>query len=213
MNKVLVIDDHPVYRRGMVSLIQAEADMQLCWEADSVSEAQRLIHELKPDILVLDLNLGEGSGLQLIKSLRTQGNHVPALVVSMYDETLFAERAIRAGANGYINKADAISHIVPAIRQVLLGKLFLSTAMAEELLSSQLLGKAYARGFGEARLSDREMEVYMMLGQGYATKRIATKLSISSKTVDSHKEHIKGKLGLTDNTSLIQHAVTWFMER
>jgi DNA-binding NarL/FixJ family response regulator len=212
MNRILLIDDHPVYRRGMASLIEVEADLQLCGEAESVSEAQRLVHELKPDVLVVDLNLGEGCGLQLIKSVRAQDIHTPILVISMYEENLFAERVIRAGANGYINKAEAVTNIVPAIRQVLKGRLYLSTVMAEQLLRSQLQGQSDVNSPCESRLSDREMEVYMMLGQGYATKRIAVELHLSTKTVDSHKEHIKEKLCIADNNSLIRHAVAWVME-
>jgi DNA-binding NarL/FixJ family response regulator len=213
MNKVLLVDDHPVYRRGMASLIEAEPDLQICAEADSVPEAQRLLQALTPDVLVVDLNLREGNGLQLIKSVRAQDNPVPILVISMYAENLFAERAIRAGANGYLNKAEAVTSIIEAIRHVLRGKLYLSSEMAEQFLCSQLQGRKGAQEQGEARLSDREMEVYMMLGLGYTSKRIAAELHVSIKTVDSHKEHIKEKLGIADNISLIRRAVTWMMER
>ena len=213
MSKVLLIDDHPIYRRGMASLIQAETDLELCGEAESVGEALRQIQALRPDILVVDLNLGKGSGLQLIHSVRSQGMDLPILVISMYDEKLFAERVVRAGANGYLNKAEAITSIVPAIRQVLDNGLYLSRPIAEHLLRYQLQGKGRAPGPCESSLSDREMEVYMMLGQGFATKRIAAELNLSSKTVDSHKEHIKEKLGIADNTSLIQRAVAWMMEK
>lgn len=211
MKRILLVDDHPVFRCGMKTLIQAEPDLQVCAEAASVAEALQLIQQQQPDMLVLDLVLAEGDGLQLIKHLRTQDNMLPILVMSMYDESLFAERAVRAGANGFINKADAISQIIPAIRRVLQGRLYLSNAIAETILTSQFKGKNKHAEAAESKLSDRELEVYMMLGRGYATKRIADELNLSSKTVDSHKEHIKEKLNITDNTSLIQRAVTWIM--
>lgn len=209
MPRILLIDDHPLCRCGMATLLQAEADLQICGEADSAAAALQLIHQLKPDLLIMDLNLANSSGLQLIKTLRAQSNKPLILVVSMYDEQLFAERVMRAGANGYINKADAVSNIIPAIRQLLRGRLYLSSTLQETLLRTQMQGQFDPAAPAESRLSDREMEIYMMLGQGYATKRIALELHLSSKTVDSHKEHIKEKLNITDNTSLIQRAVTW----
>ncbi|KKO46791.1 hypothetical protein WG68_02235 [Arsukibacterium ikkense] len=213
MSKLLLIDDHPVFRCGLAALIEAEADLKICGEAESVSTALQLIPKLKPDMLVLDLLLAEGDGLQLLKHLRAQGSKLPILVMSMYDEQLFAERVIKAGANGYINKTDTISHIVPAIRRVLQGRIYVSDAMADTLLQSNFNHKSPQHLSGEAKLTDRELEVYMMLGKGYSTKRIASELNLSSKTIDSHKEHIKEKLAITDNNSLIHHAVTWMMTK
>lgn len=213
MHRILLIDDHPLCRCGMVTLLQAEPDIQVCGEAESVAEAIQRINELKPDMLVIDLNLAHGSGLQLIKHVRARDSKLPILVMSMYDEQLFAERVIRAGANGYINKADAVTNIIPAIRQILKGRLYLSGSIQETLLRTKIQGQRDPSAPAESRLSNRELEIYIMLGQGYATKRIATELHLSSKTVDSHKEHIKEKLDITDNTSLIQRAVTWTMSR
>ncbi|WP_372625567.1 response regulator [Arsukibacterium sp.] len=211
MSNLLLIDDHPVFCCGLTALIQAEADLKVCGEAANVTDAIKLIAQLKPDMLILDLILEEGDGLQLIKHLRARGSKLPILVISMYDEQLFAERVIKAGANGYLNKADAIGKIIPAIRRVLQGRLYLSDTMTEILLHSQFNQKSNIDITGEAKLSDRELEVYMMLGKGYSTKKIATELNLSSKTVDSHKEHIKEKLAIADNNSLIQHAVIWMM--
>lgn len=213
MSNLLLIDDHPVFRCGLTALIQAEADLKVCGEAATAADALRLIQQLKPDMLILDLVLEQGDGLQLLKHLRAQGSTLPILVMSMYDEQLFAERVIKAGANGYINKADAVSNVIHAIRRVLQGRLYLSDTMTETLLHNQFNQKPNQTGNGEEKLSDRELEVYMMLGKGYTTKRIAKELNLSSKTVDSHKEHIKEKLGIADNTSLIQHAVTWLLTK
>lgn len=211
MNRILLVDDHPVYRAGMIALLQSEPDLTVCGSAESEAEALQLFQKLKPDMLITDLNLATGSGLQLLKHVRTQDSKTPILVISMYEEKLFAERVIRAGANGYINKADAITKIVPAIQRLLKGHLYLSSAMLESLVRNQLQQQDTHNTTAESRLSDREMEVYMMLAQGYATKRIAMELHLSSKTVDSHKEHIKEKLNIADNTSLIQRAVTWML--
>lgn len=211
MHRILLVDDHPVYRAGMTVLLQSEPDLTVCGSAESETEALQLFQQLKPDMLVTDLNLAAGSGLQLLKHVRTQDNKIPILVISMYEEKLFAERVIRAGANGYINKADTITKIIPAIRRILKGHLYLSTAMLETLVRDQLQQQHTDNPVAESRLSDREMEVYMMLAQGYATKRIAMELHLSTKTVDSHKEHIKEKLNIADNTSLIQRAVTWML--
>ncbi|SNY51328.1 two component transcriptional regulator, LuxR family [Arsukibacterium tuosuense] len=213
MSNILLIDDHPVFRCGLIALIQAEPDLKVCGEAATVADGLRLIQQLKPDMLILDLVLEQGDGLQLLKHLRAQGSTLPILVMSMYDEQLFAERVIKAGANGYINKADAISNVIVAIRRVLQKRLYLSDTMTETLLHNQFNQKPNQSGNGEDKLSDRELEVYMMLGKGYATKRIAEELNLSSKTVDSHKEHIKEKLAIADNTSLIQHAVTWLLTK
>ncbi len=211
MNRIMLVDDHPVFRCGLAALIQAEPDLKVCAEAASVAETLQLINQHHPDMLVLDLVLAEGDGLQLIKHLRTLGSKLPILVMSMYDERLFAERVLRAGANGFINKADAISNIIPAIRRILQGRIYVSDVIAELLIHANFNGKNDKGIAAEAKLSDREMEVYMMLGHGYSTKRIADELHLSSKTVDSHKEHIKEKLDITDNNSLIQRAVIWMM--
>ncbi|MDP2715472.1 response regulator transcription factor [Rheinheimera sp.] len=211
MNTIMLVDDHPVFRCGMATLIRAEPDLTICAEAASVDEALPLINQHQPDLLILDLVLAEGDGLQLIKHLRTQGSKLPILVMSMYDERLFAERVLRAGANGFINKADAISNIIPAIRRVLKGRIYVSEQVSELLITANVNGKNSQGSAAETKLSDREMEIYMMLGRGYSTKRIAKELHLSPKTIDSHKEHIKEKLNITDNNSLIQRAVTWMM--
>jgi DNA-binding NarL/FixJ family response regulator len=211
MNNILLVDDHPVFRCGMEALIKAEPDLTVCGAAESVTKALQLARQLKPDIVITDLNLTGSSGLALIKQLRTEGSTMPILVISMYQEKLFAERVIRAGANGYINKADAITNIIPAIRRLLSGHLYLSPAMMEMLVCSQLQHQAATDAPPESRLTDREMEVFMLVAKGYTTKRIAQELHLSSKTIDSHKEHIKAKLNISDNTSLIQRAVSWMM--
>lgn len=209
---VLLADGHPICRMGLSALIHTTADMSVCAETDSAKDAVQLINKLNPDGLVMGLSLNHGSGLHLIHTLRSQALALPILVMSMYDEVFFAERVIRAGANGYLQKSASAAIFLQALRQVLKGQLYLSPQMSEVLLRAHLQGQAVGKTTCERALSDRELEVYMLLGQGYTTKRIASELHLSPKTVDSHKEHIKMKLGITDNMMLIRRALAWEME-
>ncbi|WP_417666436.1 response regulator transcription factor [Pseudidiomarina sp.] len=213
MYKILLADAYPICRLGLATLIESVTDLSVCGEADSAHEAQHLVQKLRPDALVLGLQLAQGSGLQLIHSLRAQHQKLPILVVSMYDEILFAERVIRAGANGYMHKSETGANLLVGLRQILKGKLYLSASMSDRLLRSHLHGHVSDPLPSESKLTDREMEVYMLLGQGYTTKRIANELHLSPKTVDSHKEHIKEKLGITDNIMLLRRALTWSIEK
>lgn len=210
--RIIIADEHPISRCGLIALINAEPDLQVCAEADSVHAAQRLVQTMQPDAVLMSLNLSLGNGLQLIHNLHAQGVKLPLLVISMYEESFFAERVLRAGANGYICKRQPLETILYAIRQVLRGRLYVGGDVAEHLLRSQLQNGTLRQTKSEERLSDRELEVYMMIGRGYSTKRIADELHLSTKTVDSHKEHIREKLGIGDNLALVRRAMTWMLD-
>lgn len=203
--KVLIVDDHPLVRLGLKSLLDREADLVTCGEASGPDEALRLADEHSPDLAVVDLSLGNDSGLDLVKRLHVHHPDLCILVCSMHDESLFASRVLKAGARGFINKQEASAHVVQALRRVLAGDIYLSQAMTQELLLSQN---------GEPRdtidaLSNRELEVFSLIGQGLKTTRIAEQLNLSVKTVESHREKIKQKLKLDSSCELARYAAQW----
>jgi DNA-binding NarL/FixJ family response regulator len=210
-SRILIVDDHPIFREGLKSLLNNEKDLKFCCEASSSEEALKQLRNCPCDLVTMDLSLSGGSGLQLIKQFRSYSKSIKILVASMHDETLFAERCIRAGATGYINKEEAPQYIINAIRVVLSGKLYLSDAMKEHLAQRNFLRGENTSHLPEEALSNREMEVFMLIGEGKSSHRIACQLNISSKTVDTHKEHIKKKLGIGDKAELIKKAVSWTM--
>ena len=210
--RVMIVDDHPVVRQGLALLIDQQPDLEVCAEADSVSEAFSRFTETSPDLTIIDLSLKDGSGIELIKEIKARNEHAKMLVSSMHDETLFAERVLRAGAKGYISKGEATGNIVDAARQVLGGRVYLSPRM-----SDQMLHRLVAHGDDADRspiesLSDRELEVFEMIGQGLTTRQIAAKLDLSPKTVETYRENIKAKLNLPNGTALTRHAVQWLLE-
>lgn len=211
-NKIMIVDDHPVFVLGLRSLLSNEPDMQVCGEAADESEAMSKVVASEPDLMVTDLSLGNSSGLQLIKRISSRYGHIKILVASMHDERLYAERCLHAGAHGYINKQEAAANIIKAIRVVLGGELYLSDDMTRLLLDRQVRGaNKVIRQLPEELLSDRELEVFRLIGNGLSTKKIASELSLSIKTIDTHKEHIKHKLLLTDSAEVVQRAVTWLL--
>jgi DNA-binding NarL/FixJ family response regulator len=195
-HKILIVDDHPLFRRGLESLIHQEKELQVCGEAASIAEAMKLFQEQHPDIVVADLTLSSGNGLRLIKQIRAHSKTTRILVSSMHDEKLFAERCMRAGANGYVNKEEAASRIIGAIRTILKGSFYLSPAMSSYLAERQLQGTSSKNTSPEENLSNREMEVFILMGKGNTKQNIANELHVSGKTIDTHKEHIKRKLGI-----------------
>lgn len=209
--KVLIIDDHPIFREGLKSLLNNEPDMVVCGEAGNCESARKALRHYEADIIIMDLSLAGGSGLQLIKQIRANDKKVNIIVSSMHDEMLFAERCIRAGANGYLNKEQASSNIIKAIRLVSTGAFYLSEKMINFLAQRQLEGGDHVGVTPEERLSNRELEVFLLIGKGLNTHKIASQLNLSSKTIDTHKEHIKRKLSIKDSSTLIQRAVTWVM--
>ena len=207
---VFIVDDHPLVREGLVNLIKQQPDLFVCGEAEKSAAAFKAISSLKPEVAIVDLTLEEGgSGLELIKQLQALDKPPKILVLSMHDETLFGERAFRAGAQGYIMKRSAPQHIIEAIHQLVQGKLYMSESLAMRM-AGRYIGSRDASGEPPVtQLSDREMEVFRMLGQGYATRQIAEKLHLSPKTVQVYRGRIKDKLNIAGATELIREAVRW----
>jgi DNA-binding NarL/FixJ family response regulator len=208
--KVLIVDDHPLVRAGLAALIAAQGDMEVCGEAADVEQALALLDVTKPALMVVDLALKHGHGLTLIKQASERYSRTMALVVSAYDEALFAERTLRAGARGYVNKQEAQSKVIDAIRAVLRGEVYLSGIMTQRLLNRSVAGTT--KPSGVESLSDRELEIFELIGRGNSTRSIAQKLSLSVHTIETHREHIRAKLNLSNSTALIQRAVTWVLE-
>lgn len=207
--KIFVVDDHPVMRRGYSYLIGAEMDMEICGEAESARAALEQMGEASPDLALVDLTLKGMGGLELIKRLQAQYPNVRVLVVSMHDETLYADRALRAGARGYIMKDEVESAIVKAIRRILDGGVYVSDALSTKILL-QYTGAVPGKGESPLdRLSDRELEVFESMGRGYGTREIAERLALSPKTIDSYRSRIKDKLAIDRNSELTRRAVIW----
>lgn len=207
--KVFIVDDHPVVRQGLSLLLRLEPDMTCCGEAETVPEALRGIETARPDVAIVDLSLRDSSGLELVKDLHAYHPSLPVVVLSMHDETLYAERVLKAGAKAYLMKDEAQETILTAIRKVVGGGLYLSDRMSGRLLSMFLQGSTAPGDSLISQLSDRELEVFELIGHGVTTREIAGKLNLSIKTVEAHREHIKKKLKLSDATELLQHAIHW----
>lgn len=211
-SRILLVDDHPLVRVGMVAVIGAESDLHVCGETDSITEALELVRSSRPDLIVLDLSLRDGNGLELIKRLHAHGDAPKMLVCSMHDEALFAPRALTAGANGYISKDEATAHLVDAIRHTLAGKIWLSRAMTERILRGVARGEPVFEDDAVGRLTDRELTVFELIGHGLGPTQIAQKIHLSVKTVETHREKIKRKLHLTNGSELIRRAMQWVTE-
>lgn len=209
VRRVCLVDDHPVVRHGLAQLINQAADLHVCGEAEDPTEALAVIQRTRPDLVLVDLTLKGRSGLELIKTLNAATPPRPVLVVSMHDETLYAERALRAGARGYIMKEEAPEKVLMAMRRVLDGQVYLSERMAARVLQ-QAAGTPHRPAASPVeRLSDRELEVFRLLGRGRGTREIAEALNLSVKTVETYRAHIMTKLQLRHAPELIQHAVQW----
>lgn len=207
--RVLLVEDHPIVRRGFNLMLAMEPDLMVCGEADNGPEALQKILTLKPDVAVVDLSLKSGSGLELIKHVRAQGSPVRILVFTMRSENLYAERALRAGANGYLTKDEGTEKAVAAIRLLMQGKPYFSEALSAAMMS-RLAGRASApAGTSFESLSDRELEVLELIGDGRSSREIAGQLHISIKTIESHREHLKTKLGLRNASELANYACHW----
>ncbi|QYM79821.1 response regulator transcription factor [Horticoccus luteus] len=206
---VLLVDDHPVTRQGVAALINQERNLIVCGEADSAPRALELITKLSPDLAVVDISLKTMSGIELMKNIKVLAPNLPVLFMSMHDESLYAERALRAGAQGYIMKQEASERILTAIHRVLDGELYLSDRMKEKMLHRIVNKKKEDGGFSIDSLSDREMEVFQLIGNGFSTRQIASKLNLSVKTIDSYREHLKLKLQLETGSDLVRYAIQW----
>ncbi len=207
-HRILVVDDHPIVRQGMALLINREADLEVCGEAEEASAALDAIERLRPDIVIVDLSLNGPDGMDLIKAIRTRSAALPVLVLSMHDELTYAERALRAGANGYIMKQEATTRVLTAVRRILKGEVYLSDRAASRVVQQYVRGSARDTS-PIAELSDRELEVFRLIGQGHGTRQIAEELHLSVKTVESYQAHIKEKLSLRSARELVQHAILW----
>jgi len=207
--KVFLVDDHPLVREWLSQLIQREDDLAVCGEAEDTQEALNKIEETKPDIVVADISLKNTHGLELVKDLQARLPLLPVLVLSMHDESLYAERVLRAGAKGYITKQEATKKILQAIRQVLSGQIYISEKMASRMVHKMVLGRADSQKSPIERLTDRELEVFQLIGRGHGTRRIAADLHLGVKTVESYRARIKEKLKLEDGTQLLQQAIQW----
>jgi DNA-binding NarL/FixJ family response regulator len=207
--RVLLIDDHPILRRGLAQLINQEADMSVCGEAEDAPKAFELVGTLHPDVAVVDISLKSGNGIELIKNVKARYPELPMLVLSMHDESLYAERALRAGGLGYIMKEEAIEQVLIAIRRVLTGEIFLSDKMKSKMLQQLANGRTKAVVSPIEHLTDRELEVFRLIGEGHSTRQIAGELHLSVRTVEAYREYIKAKLNLKNSTELVQHAFHW----
>jgi DNA-binding NarL/FixJ family response regulator len=204
---VFVVDDHPLLRQGLALLINREQDLMVCGEAEEAQAAMRAIATKKPDILIADISLNGPDGLDLLKNLRTLYPDLPVLILSMHDESIYAERALRARANGYIMKQEATEKVLVAIRRILSGEIYLSDRMANKLLHQYISGSAMDMRSRLSTLSDRELEVFRLIGEARSTRQIAEKLHLSIKTVETYQAHIKDKLTLRTGRELVQHAI------
>lgn len=206
---VLVVDDHPLMRQGLSLLINQQQDMEVCAEAEEALAAMQAIVLHKPDIMILDISLNGPDGLDLLKNIRSTYPDLPVLILSMHDEALYAERALRARANGYIMKQEATDKVLVALRRILNGEVYLSDQMSNKMLQQYIGGAPTLIQSRIASLSDRELEVFRLIGDGHGTRKIAEELHLSVKTVETYQAHIKEKLALRSGRELIQHAVQW----
>jgi DNA-binding NarL/FixJ family response regulator len=207
---VFVVDDHPIVREGLAQMINRESDLTVCGEAQEMHGALQMIEALKPDILILDISLNGPDGLDLLKNIRARDPSLPVLILSMHDESIYAERALRAGANGYIMKQEATEKVLVALRRILSREIYVSSRVASKMLQ-QFVGASStsARHSPVDDLSDRELEVLRLMGDGHGTRQIAEELHLSVKTVESYQAHLKEKLSLKNLRELVQYAIQW----
>jgi len=211
-SRLMIVDDQPIVRRGLVSLFSREPDFDVCGEAASSTEALQVFRETRPQVVIVEVMLQNGSGLELIREFSTIDPSVDVLVCSMHDETLYAERVLRAGAKGFVSKTEPTDRIVNAVRRVLEGRIYLSEHMTDRMLSRTVGSTGGVDRSPIETLSDRELEVFEQVGRGVTTRRIAEKLHLSPKTVETYRENIKCKLNLRNAMELTQHAVQWVLE-
>jgi len=206
--RIVIVDDHPLFRKGLEQLINSSDDaFHICGEAGDAAEGMSVIRQLKPELAIVDLSLPGANGIELIKNIRAEFPKLPVLILSMHDESLYALRALRAGAQGYVMKQEALENVIVAIREVLAGRPYLSHDMSAKLITN------FASGTNEAnptdKLSDRELEILELIGKGHDVRDIAKALHISAKTVETHRAHIKEKLNLKNARQVTRFAVQW----
>jgi len=209
---VFLVDDHPIVRERLGELIAQESDLVVCGEAEDAVSALKLIGQLQPDIAIVDITLKDTYGIELIKNLKEKESHIPVLVLSMHEESMYGERAIRAGAKGYLNKQEASKKVVNAIRTILAGDIFVSDQMKSAMLQKMSGGHRPEGQTPTDVLSDRELEVFQLLGQGSTVRQIAELLFVSVKTVEAHREHIKQKMNFKSSSELLRYAIQYTLK-
>ena len=207
--KILIVDDHPIIREGLSELINSERDIMVSGQAQDAYEAMKMIRADMPDMVIIDISLAESSGLELIKDLKVRYPELPVLTLSMHDETLYAERSLRAGAKGYIMKQQCTEKVIDAIRKILAGQVYISDRMASKMVRKLVGAKPEVGASPVDCLSDRELEVFLLIGQGNGTRSIAEQLHLSVKTIETYRSHLKEKLNLGNATELLQYAIQW----
>jgi DNA-binding NarL/FixJ family response regulator len=212
VTRILIVDDHPAVREGLAVRIANQADLEVCGEAADVGDALKVLAATQPDVAVVDIQLKTGDGLDLVKRIKARGESIRVLVWSVYPDKLYAERALNAGALGYINKEHTTGRIVDAIRCVASGKVYLCEEMAQSLLSQTIGGTRDLRESPIESLSDRELEVFRLIGQGVSTSELAERLHLSRHTIETHRQRIKEKLDLANAAELVQAATRWVLE-
>lgn len=211
--RIVIVDDHPLFRKGLEQLIHSEDTFAVCGEANNAAEAMDVIRKLNPDLAIVDLSLPGANGIELIKNIRAEFSKLPILVLSMHDESLYAVRALRAGADGYVMKHEAMANVIQAIREVFDGRPYLSPTMAAQVITKFAHGQAEGEPDPTERLSDRELEVLELIGKGAEVRDIAKRLHLSPKTVETHRSHIKEKLQLKNSRQVVRFAVQWLSAR
>lgn len=211
--RVFIVDDHPIVRQGLTMLISQEPDLCVCGEADGAPVALQAVTKLRPDVVIVDISMKDGDGIDLIKSIRAHDNEIHILVLSMHEEMFIVERAMRAGASGYLPKQEASDKVLTAIRSILSGGLYVSESLSPRLMERLLADKSARGEDAIARLSDRELQVFQRLGDGMGTQEIADAMHLSVKTIETYREHIKVKLDLKDARQLMQYAIRWNLTR
>jgi len=207
--RIFIVDDHPIVREGLITIINHDKDLAVCGEADEPQEALKAISELRPDVVIVDITLKNSDGIELTKSIKARYPKLPVIVLSIHDESVYAERALRAGAQAYLMKEVVSDNIVTAIRTVLSGEVYVSNTMGKKMLRKLAAGKADTISVPMDSLSDRELEIFRLIGQGYKPSKIAKSMHISVKTVETYRARIKEKLNLADADELLRYAIRW----
>src|SRR6266852_716123 len=210
VRRVLIVDDHPIVRQGLRRIMENEEDLVVCGEAETARDARAAIKELNPDVMIADISLKQSDGIELVRDVRAHHPQLPILVLSMHDETIYAERMLSAGANGYIMKQAASEQFLVSLRRVLDGNIYVSEAVGNNMIQKFASGGAYVSANPIDRLSNRELQILHMIGKGMSTRETALSLNLSIKTVESHRQRIKRKLNLNTGTQLVQYALNWF---
>src|SRR5947207_7009540 len=211
--RIVIIDDHPLFRKGLEQLIHSDGTFAVCGEAGNAAEAMQVIRKLAPDMAIVDLSLPGANGIELIKNVRAEFARLPILVLSMHDESLYAVRALRAGADGYVMKHEAMANVIHAIREIFNGHPYLSPAMAAQVITKFAHRQAEGEVDAVEKLSDRELEILELIGKGNEVRQIAKLLHLSPKTVETHRAHIKDKLDLNHSREVARFALQWLQAR